>query len=69
MDDLEEYESFIDSGESFPELSAEEMKRLEKRMDERRQHVKDTCIQYGINKEGNVNAFEFLINNKYHLIW
>lgn len=69
MDDLEEYKSFVESGESFPELSPEEMKKLETRMNERRQHVKDTCHDFEINKDGDVNAYEFLVNNKYHLIW
>lgn len=67
--DNEEYESFIESGEHMPELSASEMERLAKRMTDRRQHVKDVCRDLEIDKDGNVNAYEFLINNKYHLIW
>lgn len=44
------------------------------RMAERRKFLTDRCVEEGLNKPGNdslhkLNAWEFLVNRKYHLIW
>ncbi|XP_059614033.1 carbohydrate sulfotransferase 11 [Phlebotomus argentipes] len=55
-------------------MSANEMEKLEARMQKRVERVAEVCSKYGLDKRGNdslhrPNSWEFLINKQHRLIW
>lgn len=55
-------------------LSADDMERIERRMDDRQQLLDAKCHEYGLHRSGNdslhrPNAWEFLVSRQHHLIW
>ncbi|XP_067646304.1 carbohydrate sulfotransferase 11 isoform X2 [Eurosta solidaginis] len=60
--------------ESVHTLSPIDVERVEKRMERRRKLLQDKCTEFGLDVVGNdtwhkPNAWEFLVNKKYHIIW
>lgn len=60
--------------ESIQTLSQSDMLMVEQRMDKRRKHLAEKCSEHGLDSAGNdswhkPNPWEFLVNQKYHIIW
>ncbi|XP_049313311.1 carbohydrate sulfotransferase 11 isoform X1 [Bactrocera dorsalis] len=55
-------------------LAPIDVERVEKRMERRRKLLQEKCTEFGLDVVGNdtwhkPNAWEFLVNKKYHIIW
>ncbi|XP_014093434.2 carbohydrate sulfotransferase 11 isoform X1 [Bactrocera oleae] len=60
--------------ESVHTLAPTDVERIEKRMERRRKLLQEKCTEFGLDVAGNdtwhkPNAWEFLFNKKYHIIW
>lgn len=58
----------------YDQLTAAEVERIDRRMDERLDHLTAQCHAFGLHRRGNdslhrPNAWEFLVSRQHHLIW